>query len=897
MKIFQKILPTLLFAGVTVASFQTDASIIPGIETSQLDPDLQGRALIEEMNCVACHQSESLAVSSRKSPRLTDVGSRVNPNYLKSFIAAPHEVKSGTLMPDLLGCMDATERKEVAESITHYLVSLNERDTEFHLEAPDAVAAELGERLFHSVGCVACHSPRDAEAQEIFKDKSVPLGDLEQKYSQKSLVEFLQRPHSVRPSGRMPDLRLPRQEIERIAHYLLQKTTVPGNLAYMTWRGKVWEGLEGDVEKERAGMVNDFSLESFEKNVVHHHTVVRYTGYLQIQDAGDYTFHIEMNGGSLALNGKEVVSVKPSDQRGVQKRQATANLSEGWNRIEMTYFHTGYGPRFSLEMEGPGFERKAIPSSMLSFSDQPIQQLEPLQPDPELVLKGKKHFETLGCAQCHDDVQTSQKDYLAMAKLDPSKGCLAGSTGAPSFQLSDKQVSLIASALPHVQEDDFTAEQMVNRTLTTFNCIACHDREGLGGIADERKVYFNGSEELGDQGSFPPTLTDVGAKLTQDWLSQILIHGGRQRYYLNTRMPLFGEANVAPLVTLLGKVDENALEKAPIPKVVNVEELKEAGHKLMGAEGLSCIACHDFNGQKSGGVGALELVNVTERLQKNWFHLYMRQPSRFHPTVIMPSYWPGGESIRKEILGGDTEKQIESLWVYLSDGIRAKNPIGLSRQSPELRVTTETMICRGRSSIGYRGIAVGYPERISLAFNSEEMTLRQLWKGEFANVDHGRFNPRGSDRINFEPGIPFHRLASLDDSWPYKGKTNYEFPQDHGYQFRGYFLDKLKRPTLMYHYGDIAVKDFFEDLLDSNGEAYFKRTITFETSVAQDSFYFRAATGQKITQSDKGWQVDNLNLRLTGDPTGIIRQGEIQDLLIPIQLPTGKTIIQLEYRW
>ena len=213
MKNFHNILPIFLLTGLTVAPFQMEASIIPGIETSQLDPDLQGRGLIEEMNCVACHQSESLAVSSRKSPRLTDVGSRVNPNYLKSFIAAPHEVKPGTLMPDLLGCMDATERKEVAESISHYLVSLNESDSEFLLEAPDAVAAELGDRLFHSVGCVACHSPRDAEGQEIFKDKSVPLGDLEKKYSQKSLVEFLQRPHSVRPSGRMPDLRLPRQEI------------------------------------------------------------------------------------------------------------------------------------------------------------------------------------------------------------------------------------------------------------------------------------------------------------------------------------------------------------------------------------------------------------------------------------------------------------------------------------------------------------------------------------------------------------------------------------------------------------------------------------------------------------------------------------------------------------
>ena len=183
----------------------------------------------------------------------------------------------------------------------------------------------------------------------------------------------------------------------------------------------------------------------------------------------------------------------------------------------------------------------------------------------------------------------------------------------------------------------------------------------------------------------------------------------------------------------------------------------------MGTAGLSCIACHDFNGQKSSA-GALELVGLTGRLQKNWFHLYMRQPSRFHPTVIMPSYWPGGQSVRPEILAGNTDQQIEALWNYLSDGDRAKSPVGLSRQSPELRVADQTVMCRGRGTAGYRGIGVGYPERISLAFDTEEMAVRLLWKGEFASVNHGSFRARGGDRIAFPAGIPFHRLGSLDDA-------------------------------------------------------------------------------------------------------------------------------------
>jgi hypothetical protein len=391
-------------------------------------------------------------------------------------------------------------------------------------------------------------------------------------------------------------------------------------------------------------------------------------------------------------------------------------------------------------------------------------------------------------------------------------------------------------------------------------------------------------------------LTHVGAKLTTNWLADVLLRGKRQRDYVDAAMPQFGEANVGHLVELFGKVD--ALESAAIPKVANVQESKKAGHEMIGSGGLSCIACHEFNGQKSGEVSALDLARVSERLKKNWFHLYLRQPSRFHPTVIMPIYWPEGQSPLPNILGGDAGQQIEALWTYLEDGPRAKKPAGLSRQSNELRVGDVTEICRGQSPVGHRGIGVGYPERINLAFDAGEMALRQLWKGEFASVDSGSFRPRGTDSISFPPGIPFHRLKSLDDHWPYKGKANHAFPQDHGYQFRGYHLDAARRPTLLYHYGDIAVEDFFEDVRDQDGKAYFKRTLRFEAATAQSPFYFRAAAGKKIaTQSERQFAVDRLQLRITSDHKGIVREGDNGEVLIPLTVPKGRSALTLEYQW
>jgi hypothetical protein len=331
---------------------------------------------------------------------------------------------------------------------------------------------------------------------------------------------------------------------------------------------------------------------------------------------------------------------------------------------------------------------------------------------------------------------------------------------------------------------------------------------------------------------------------------------------------------------------------------------KTAGHSLLGANGLACIACHEFNGQPSGEIAAIDLASTPRRLQRNWFHLFLRQPTRFHPTIIMPAYWPDGVSPLTNIFAGDATRQIEALWSYLEDGPRARKPVGLSRESTELRVGDTPEICRGQSSIGFRGIAVGYPERLNLAFDAGEMALRQLWKGEFANVDPGSFRPRGTDMISFPPGIPFHRLPSPDAPWPAKGRTNYPFPHDHGYEFRGYHLDARRRPTFRYNYGAVAVEDFFEDIAaaagpgNSSGPAWFRRTLRFQAPAGTTPFTFRAAAGSNVTaQSAQAFRVDRLKLRILSPHEGTVREGSPGEVLIPIAPPAGTSTLQLQYEW
>ena len=154
----------------------------------------------------------------------------------------------------------------------------------------------------------------------------------------------------------MPDLRLTGQELERIAHYLLRHTRAPGNLSYTLYRGDVWEGLDSDnVKTERAGLVKDFAPETLGN--VRHHTAIRYEGWLNIASAGRYTCSLQMNGGSLLVDGNPLIQQKPSNRRGVRRLEGATDLATGWRGMRLVYFQTGHEPAFSLEMEGPNCAR------------------------------------------------------------------------------------------------------------------------------------------------------------------------------------------------------------------------------------------------------------------------------------------------------------------------------------------------------------------------------------------------------------------------------------------------------------------------------------------------------------------------------------------------------------
>src|SRR5260370_18324996 len=118
-----------------------------------------GEITLGEMNCLACHEAAPAVaerLASRQSPCLGQNGARLSPRWMRDFLLNPQIENPGAQMPDMLHALPVAEKVEAAESLTHYLVSLQGTETQT-VAVYDAALAFNGRDLYHEIGCVACH--------------------------------------------------------------------------------------------------------------------------------------------------------------------------------------------------------------------------------------------------------------------------------------------------------------------------------------------------------------------------------------------------------------------------------------------------------------------------------------------------------------------------------------------------------------------------------------------------------------------------------------------------------------------------------------------------------------------------------------------------------------------
>ena len=773
-----------------------------------------GRLLLGELGCVACHATDDPSIALKKAPVLSDVGSRLKPDWLRRWLSDPHATKPGTTMPQ-------AAPKEAVEPLLHYLMSL-EKPVRF-----TAGAAGKGEEIHRTVGCVACHAPLQGGVQE---DKAVvPVGDPAAKYREPAaLAAFLHDPLKWRPSARMPKLNLTPSEAMAIAVRMVglppREPDEPGPTA----PGLLWEAYEGNWSKlpdfdglkpVAKGTAGGFDIRLAKRD---DQFAVRFRGYLEVEKDGLYAFRTKSDDGSRLWIGRTVV-VDNDGVHGPAEAEGSIELKAGRHAITVGFFEAGGGEELSVQWEGPGVKRGAIPGKRLSHPTSGALAIREtvsgpaFKPEPGLVAKGRELFRSHRCASCH-----ASEPGAASPPAKPLAEIRNAVCRVAAYPLSAKQRSAIEAALAAGPDRDASPAKRIDRTMAALNCRACHERGGAGGPEPGRNPFFLGQDQtIGDEGRLPPHLNGVGAKLKPAFLAQVLSQGTKVRPYVLTRMPAFGDAGAALAADFM-KVDGAGPE--PAPEASDRDALKN-GRLLAGTKGLSCVSCHMFQGHKSLGIAGMDLVHMSSRLRRDWFEKYLREPATLRPGTRMPTFWPEGKAVLKTVCEGDTAAQIDALWRYLALGGKAPLPIGIGPQPILLEPKAEPILYRNFiQGAGPRAIAVGYPEGVHLAWDANQMTPKLLWQGDFIDaakhwVDRGPGfqSPAGDDVVSLPDGPPLAILADAKAAWPKEaGKAA-------GFRFRGYRLDAKGRPEFLYEWKGVSVRDLFEPSAGA-----FKRTLTLE---------------------------------------------------------------------
>lgn len=835
--------------------------------TAPLDPAVKGLDAVARYQCLSCHQADPATekhVWSEQAPGLAGIGERSAPAWLMGRVTDPLLSGGHRHMPDMMGDMSMGKRIEVANDIIHFLYQ--QKTFEFEPVEVNGKMVERGQKLFESVGCLPCHDDR------------FQSGALSSKYSVASLRDVLLDPLKARPGGTMPDSRLTTSEATDIATWLLREQfsmakiqQVPG-LRYSYYEHGDWPS---------SGVFDWSALEPVEvgtANLIHHNYGSRrekyglvLEGYFEVPQDGEYHFSTRSDDGSnLWIGGNQVV-----DNSGIHGPKTIESepvqLQAGRHPIRVTFYEQGGGEELSVKWAGPDFEWREMRADELwhrGIAPEPFQY-EPWQVDDQAAERGRDWFAKLSCGSCHTDVgvkpstlatpwpelQNLDSDCLQPRGLGRSKSkvgvpfyAFKGDERESIVRLMEQRTSMLQPPAP---------AQVVQRGLQRFQCLSCHEStdelgQTHGGPPEALLEFFTSTDDLGDEGRFPPNIGDAGAKFKAHWLENGLVNGIQIRPAMNTRMPAFGEA-AKPLAAALSESAMAAVANSGQTPPGSGDQYdpfaSKAGHELVGVGGLSCIICHGAGGYPSIGVQGPDLLTMHERLQEDWFRRWMEAPPAMSPGTRMPAFWVDGKSVAAaHILDGDMDAQIDAIWQYLSLGNAAQLPKGLVVDQSEYDlVPVERPIYFGTfmKGLSARVLTVGFPQRVNLAFDQHNVRAAQAWQGDFINAQgtwQGRAGqletPAGSNVLNLPPGAAVAVIDGVFGEWPE------DYGKEAGWRYKGHSRNSDGFPSFHYQWKDLVVEESWAPHVVP-GAIGFERSFNVTSSTDRWNVVVRAGLSQE----------------------------------------------------
>ncbi len=260
----------------------------------------------------------------------------------------------------------------------------------------------------------------------------------------------------------------------------------------------------------------------------------------------------------------------------------------------------------------------------------------------------------------------------------------------------------------------------------------------------------------------------------------------------------------------------------------------------------------------------------------------------------MPLSFPEGKSTLTTVFDGDAHQQIDAMWVYLAQGDKAREPVGLDAQAIVLKPTDRPVIYRNFiEGLSPRGIAVGYPEQANIAWDAGNMSLSLIWKNEFIDASKhwvgrgpGNQTPLGDYVVKLESTAPLAVLDKVDATWPNK------LARDRDYHFKGYTLNSAGQPSFRYQFGDVAVEDQPLPTTSNPNSIGLNRRLSIKIDKPTKGLVFRAATG-KIVAVDGGYLIDDqVRMVIDGAQMKLLNIGGKQELRAALPEIGNVTIVE-----
>jgi mono/diheme cytochrome c family protein len=765
-----------------------------------------------------------------------------------------------------------------------------------HSEAERVVGGRL---LLSELSCTACHRPPDTEPQPKLGLRLDVAGS---RLQHDWLRRFIESPQTVKPGTTMPDALgglKPRERTraaEALAAFLATrrspfpeiKATGTSPVPHEFW-------TKGNPERGNQ-LYHQIGCVACHEPDAEYDAGARLSALDQMLEQLSPQEIEEL---SLTAAARPVPSVPHGD------------LAAKYTLQSLTFF------LLDPETVRPGGRMPSLKLSPVEAADiaafllrnQPDATVAPV--DPRLVETGQRLFHELSCVNCHsiDGARpTRMAKPLRDLNLQAETSCFGvRRQDLPHFALDDLQIQSIRLAHAtlddaHRGENTSPAEEVSFRMLQ-LNCYACHERDRRGGVGNNRQRYFETARhvDLGDEGRLPPPLTGVGRKLQGAWLTKVLAGTGDVRPYLLARMPKFPKASVASLPGLLAHAD--GVAPAAEQQVFGDRSgLAEAGRALLDT---GCVQCHAVRGERLPGVAGIELAGIADRIQPQWFRDFLFNPADLKPGTRMPTFFPNGKSANPTVLDGNVDRQMAAIWTYLKEIEKHPLPdkiIQSRSQDFELVPKDRPLLLRTfMQQAGTQAIAIGFPQRVHVAFDAETVRLVQAWRGRFLDA-HGtwfdRFAPPaaplGKDLMDFPPGAPLALLTDPKQPWPTDSETA-------GYKFLGYRLDQQGIPTLLYRFDRFEIADRIEPAPHRGLSR--RLVITRLESSREDGadLFFRALASKKL-QSNHGRSFTGENgltatVKSPAGDRGASRQTDAMvEWMLRISLD-NEAIVEVEYTW